>query len=88
MKKGLVLGSLLFGAEQWLLKGRTPWSLKLKMDDHQGLKPASQFEPISYPKPDGKLTFDKPSSVFLSNTHHAEEQPCHLRLKDIEIPIR
>ncbi|ETS98440.1 MULTISPECIES: electron transfer flavoprotein-ubiquinone oxidoreductase [Providencia] len=88
MKKGLVMGSLMFGAEQWLLKGRSPWTLKLKLDDHQGLKPASEFQPIHYPKPDGKLSFDKPSSVFLSNTNHAEEQPCHLRLKDNEIPIR
>ncbi|MTB66894.1 NAD(P)-binding protein [Providencia sp. wls1943] len=88
MKKGLVMGSLMFGAEQWLLKGRSPWTLKLKLDDHQGLRPASEFQPIHYPKPDGKLSFDKPSSVFLSNTNHAEEQPCHLRLKDNEIPIR
>lgn len=88
MKKGLVMGSLMFGAEQWLLKGRSPWTLKLKRDDHQGLRPASEFQPIHYPKPDGKLSFDKPSSVFLSNTNHAEEQPCHLRLKDNEIPIR
>lgn len=88
MKKGLVMGSLMFGAEQWLFKGRSPWTLKLKLDDHQGLRPASEFQPIYYPKPDGKLSFDKPSSVFLSNTNHAEEQPCHLRLKDNEIPIR
>lgn len=88
MKKGLVMGSLMFGAEQWLLKGRSPWTLKLKRDDHQGLRPASEFQPIHYPKPDGKLSFDKPSSVFLSNTNHAEEQPCHLRLKDNEISIR
>ncbi|WP_447046193.1 electron transfer flavoprotein-ubiquinone oxidoreductase [Vreelandella sp. H-I2] len=56
--------------------------------DHGVLKPASEFEKITYPKPDGKLSFDKPSSVFLSNTNHEEDQPCHLRLDDPEIPIQ
>ena len=55
--------------------------------DHAALKPASEFEKIDYPKPDGKLSFDKPSSVFLSNTNHEEDQPCHLKLEDPEIPI-
>ena len=55
--------------------------------DHAALKPASQFEKIDYPKPDGKLSFDKSSSVFLSNTNHEEDQPCHLRLSDPDIPI-
>ena len=55
--------------------------------DHAALKPASEFEKIDYPKPDGKLSFDKPSSVFLSNTNHEEDQPCHLKLEDSEIPI-
>ncbi|MBY5930535.1 electron transfer flavoprotein-ubiquinone oxidoreductase [Halomonas sp. DP8Y7-3] len=55
--------------------------------DHAALKPASQFEKIDYPKPDGKLSFDKSSSVFLSNTNHEEDQPCHLRLTDPAIPI-
>ncbi|MBY6030722.1 MULTISPECIES: electron transfer flavoprotein-ubiquinone oxidoreductase [Halomonas] len=55
--------------------------------DHAALKPASQFEKIDYPKPDGKLSFDKSSSVFLSNTNHEEDQPCHLRLTDPDIPI-
>lgn len=87
MKKGLYLGSLLFGAEQLLLKGRTPWTLKLKHADHESLQEAKNFQPIEYPKPDGILTFDKPSSVFLSNTNHEEEQPCHLKLQDSQIPI-
>ncbi len=87
MKKGLVVGSMLFGAEQLLLKGRSPWTLKLKYDDHEGLKEAKNFKSIVYPKPDGKLTFDKSSSVFLSNTNHEEQQPCHLRLKDNTVPI-
>ncbi|WP_283126712.1 electron transfer flavoprotein-ubiquinone oxidoreductase [Providencia stuartii] len=87
MKKGLYIGSLLFGAEQLLLKGRTPWTLKLKQADHQFLKEAKYFQPIVYPKPDGILTFDKPSSVFLSNTNHEEQQPCHLKLQDDDVPI-
>ncbi|WP_249978739.1 electron transfer flavoprotein-ubiquinone oxidoreductase [Vreelandella olivaria] len=56
--------------------------------DHGALKPATEFEKINYPKPDGKLSFDKLSSVFLSNTNHEEDQPCHLRLADPELPIR
>lgn len=88
MKKGLVMGSMLFGAEQLLLKGRSPWTLKLKQADHEGLKEAKNFKPITYPKPDGKLTFDRSSSVFLSNTNHEEEQPCHLKLADITVPIQ
>ncbi|EPO5265990.1 4Fe-4S dicluster domain-containing protein [Providencia rettgeri] len=88
MKKGLVVGSMLFGAEQLLLKGRSPWTLKLKQSDHEGIKEAKGFTPINYPKPDGKLIFDKPSSVFLSNTNHEEEQPCHLKLADTNVPIQ
>ncbi len=56
--------------------------------DHATLEPASRFEKIDYPKPDGKLSFDKTSSVYLSNTNHEEDQPCHLRLDDPEVPIR
>ena len=56
--------------------------------DYGALKPAAEFEKINYPKPDGKLSFDKPSSVFLSNTNHEEDQPCHLHLDDPELPIR
>nr|WP_275443271.1 MULTISPECIES: electron transfer flavoprotein-ubiquinone oxidoreductase [unclassified Halomonas] len=56
--------------------------------DHGALKPAAEFEKIVYPKPDGKLSFDKSTSVFLSNTNHEEDQPCHLRLADPELPIR
>jgi electron-transferring-flavoprotein dehydrogenase len=51
------------------------------------MKKASECEPISYPKYDGAISFDKPSSVFLSNTNHEEEQPCHLHLKDAQLPI-
>jgi electron-transferring-flavoprotein dehydrogenase len=58
-----------------------------KTPDHAQLKPASQARKIDYPKPDGEITFDKLSSVFLSNTNHEEDQPCHLQLKDASIPI-
>ncbi|NTV10224.1 MAG: electron transfer flavoprotein-ubiquinone oxidoreductase [Zoogloea sp.] len=81
MKKGLYLGSFLFGAEQKLFGGKVPWTLS-NSADHPALKPAAECTPIAYPKPDGVLTFDRLSSVFLSNTNHEEDQPCHLRLKD------
>ncbi|EGK72494.1 Electron transfer flavoprotein-ubiquinone oxidoreductase, ETF-QO [Methyloversatilis universalis FAM5] len=86
MKKGLWLGSFLYGAEQLLFKGAVPWTLR-NQADHTSLKPAASCAPIDYPKPDGVLTFDRLSSVFLSNTNHEEEQPCHLRLKDAAVPI-
>ena len=86
MKKGLWLGSFLFGAEQKLFKGKVPWTLH-NSADHLELKPAAQCPKIDYPKPDGVLSFDRLSSVFLSNTNHEEDQPCHLRLKDPSVPI-
>ena len=86
MKKGLYLGSFLFGAEQTLFKGKVPWTLAMT-SDHDKLKPAAECQPIAYPKPDGELSFDRLSSVFLSNTNHEEEQPCHLQLKDASVPI-
>ncbi|CAM3823125.1 electron transfer flavoprotein-ubiquinone oxidoreductase [Vreelandella rituensis] len=70
-----------------LLGGKLP-NLHDTTTDHGALKPAAEFEKITYPKPDGKLSFDKLSSVFLSNTNHEEDQPCHLKLKDPELPIR
>jgi electron-transferring-flavoprotein dehydrogenase len=70
-----------------LLGGKLPWTLSDPVPDHLQLKQASDCEPIDYPKPDGKLSFDKLSSVFLSNTNHEEDQPCHLKLKDESIPI-
>ncbi|AVZ78907.1 electron transfer flavoprotein-ubiquinone oxidoreductase [Zoogloeaceae bacteirum Par-f-2] len=87
MKKGLWLGSLLFGIDQKLFGGKVPWTLH-NSADHTALKPAAECAKIAYPKPDGVLTFDRLSSVFLSNTNHEEEQPCHLRLKDTSVPIR
>lgn len=86
MSKGLWLGSLLFGIDQQVLRGKAPWTLGLTAD-HGKLKPATQCAPIDYPKPDGTLTFDRLSSVFLSNTNHEEDQPCHLRLKDPALAI-
>ncbi|WP_246262052.1 electron transfer flavoprotein-ubiquinone oxidoreductase [Azoarcus taiwanensis] len=87
MKKGLWLGSLLFGMDQMLLRGKAPWTLH-NSADHTALKKASECTPIDYPKPDGVLTFDRLFSVFLSNTNHEEEQPCHLQLKDASVAIR
>ncbi|WP_198399174.1 electron transfer flavoprotein-ubiquinone oxidoreductase [Caballeronia hypogeia] len=87
MSKGLYLGTLMVGLEQKVLRGNVPWTLRHKHWDHEMLKPASQFTPITYPKPDGKLTFDRLSSVFISNTNHEENQPAHLTLKDGSVPI-
>ena len=86
MSKGLYLGSLMFGIDQTLLRGKAPWTLGLTAD-HLKLKDAADCQPIEYPKPDGVITFDRLSSVFLSNTNHEENQPCHLTLKDPLVPI-
>ncbi len=86
MKRGLWLGSLLFGIDQKVFGGKAPWTLH-NTADHTALKPAAECAKIDYPKPDGVLTFDRLSSVFLSNTNHEEEQPCHLQLKDASVPI-
>ncbi|NRO97635.1 NAD(P)-binding protein [Paraburkholderia sp. NMBU_R16] len=87
MSKGLYLGTLMVGIEQKLFGGNVPWTLHHKHRDHEMLKPAAQCAPIAYPKPDGKLTFDRLSSVFLSNTNHEENQPAHLTLKDPSVPV-
>jgi len=87
MSKGLYLGTLMVGIEQKLLGGNVPWTMHHKHSDHEVLKPASQCKPIAYPKPDGKLTFDRLSSVFISNTNHEENQPAHLTLKDASVPV-
>ncbi len=83
---GTNLGALLVGIDQTLFRGKAPWTLH-NIADHSKLKPAAECTPISYPKPDGVLTFDRLSSVFLSNTNHEENQPCHLQLKDAEAAI-
>ena len=87
MSKGLYSGTLMVGVEQTLLGGKFPWTLHHRHADHECLRPASECEPIDYPKPDGKLTFDRLSSVFISNTNHEENQPCHLVLKDATVPV-
>jgi electron-transferring-flavoprotein dehydrogenase len=87
MSKGLYLGTVMVGLEQKVLGGNVPWTVHLKHADHECLEPASQHKPIDYPKPDGKISFDRLSSVFISNTNHAENQPIHLTLKDAAIPV-
>jgi len=86
-KWGLYGGTLYTGFDQTVLRGRAPWTLKHRHADNETLKPAAQREKIEYPKPDGKITFDRLSSVFLSNTVHEENQPVHLTLKDDSVPI-
>ncbi|WP_051180588.1 electron transfer flavoprotein-ubiquinone oxidoreductase [Caballeronia insecticola] len=87
MSKGLVVGTLMVGIEQKLLRGNVPWTLHHRHSDHEMLRPASQCKPIEYAKPDGKLTFDRLSSVFISNTNHEENQPAHLTLIDSTVPM-
>jgi electron-transferring-flavoprotein dehydrogenase len=87
MSKGLYSGTVMVGIEQHLLAGKFPWTLHHGHADHECLRPASECKPIDYPKPDGTLTFDRLSSVFISNTNHEENQPGHLRLKDASVPV-
>jgi electron-transferring-flavoprotein dehydrogenase len=87
LSKGLYLGSVMAGIDQIVFRGKAPWTLRHSHADHECLKPAAQFTPIAYPKPDGKLTFDRLSSVFISNTNHAEDQPIHLTLKNPSVPV-
>ncbi len=90
-KKGRSTATLMTGIEQWLLPRlglkAPPWTLHRTAADHTYLKPAAECEPIVYPKPDGKLTFDRLSSVFISNTNHEENQPAHLTLKRDDVPV-
>ena len=86
-KKGRSIGTLMTGVEQWLLKGNMPWTIHRDKPDHACLKPAADCVKIDYPKPDGVLTFDRLSSVFISNTNHEENQPIHLTLKDASVPV-
>ena len=85
-------GPLMGGAFNWLsqviFRGRLPLTLHDKKLDYQCLKPAADCTPIEYPKPDGRISFDKLSSVYLSNTNHEENQPCHLQLADPDLPLR
>ncbi|MFT3821765.1 MAG: electron transfer flavoprotein-ubiquinone oxidoreductase [Rubrivivax sp.] len=90
-KYGNTVGTVMTGIEQWLLPKlgiqSPPWTKHRHAPDHGRLHAAGQVEPIRYPKPDGKLTFDRLSSVFISNTNHEENQPAHLTLKDPSVPV-
>ncbi len=90
-KKGLFVGSFMTGIEQWLLPKlgikSPPWTIHRDKPDHAMLKPSADCQPILYPKPDNKLTFDRLTSVFISNTNHEEHQPAHLTLKDASVPV-
>ena len=91
-KKGNTVGALMTGIEQWLLPRlgiqRPPWTIHRTQADHTTLRPAAEMPQISYPKPDGRLTFDRLSSVFVSNANHEENQPAHLTLKDAGVPVQ
>jgi electron-transferring-flavoprotein dehydrogenase len=87
MGKGLYVGTLMVGIEQKLFGGNVPWTVHTQYADHEYLKPADQCQKIDYPKPDGKITFDKLSSVFISNTNHEENQPAHLTLVNSMVPV-
>jgi len=86
-KLGALIGGAINWIEQNLLGGRAPWTVHDRTPDHATLVPAAQAQRIDYPKPDGRLSFDKLSSVFLSSTNHEEDQPVHLKLADPSIPI-
>ena len=90
-KKGVYVGALMTGIEQWLLPKlgirNPPWTIHRKLADHATLRPAADCPQIVYPKPDNKITFDRLSSVFVSNTNHEEQQPAHLTLKDASVPV-
>ncbi|MBV8124760.1 MAG: 4Fe-4S dicluster domain-containing protein, partial [Paucibacter sp.] len=91
-KYGKLVGNLMTGIEQWLMPKLgmrvPPWTLHNTTKDNEQLRPAAEMPRIDYPKPDNKLTFDRLSSVFVSNTNHGEDQPAHLTLKDSSVPVR
>jgi len=91
-KKGKLIGNLMTGIEQWLMPKlgikAPPWTLRNATRDNEVLRPASECPKITYPKPDNQITFDRLSSVFVSNTNHAEDQPVHLTLKDNSVPVK
>jgi electron-transferring-flavoprotein dehydrogenase len=86
-KKGRTIATVMTGVEQFVLRGNVPWTIHRTKADHECLKPAAECIRLEYPKPDGKLTFDRLSSVFISNTNHEENQPIHLTLKDASVPV-
>ncbi|WP_353437962.1 electron transfer flavoprotein-ubiquinone oxidoreductase [Polynucleobacter sp. UK-FUSCHL-C3] len=87
MSKGLYLGTLMVGVEQKLLGGNVPWTIHQRKADYEYLEPAKLHQVIDYPKPDGTISFDRLSSVFISNANHEENQPSHLTLKDQDVPV-
>jgi len=86
-KFGALIGAFLNAFDQFIFRGKLPFTLNNPTPDHECLKKSSEVTKIEYPKPDGVFSFDKLSSVYLSNTNHEEDQPCHLQLKDPSIPI-
>jgi len=87
MSKGLYTGTAMVGLDQILFGGKAPWTLHHAHADNETLQTKNEVRPIPYPKPDGVVTFDRLSSVFISNTNHREDQPVHLTLKDSRMPI-
>jgi electron-transferring-flavoprotein dehydrogenase len=87
-KFGFMIGSALVWIDQTIFGGKLPFTLKDEKPDYATLKPAAQSKQIDYPKPDNKISFDRLTSVFLSNTNHEEDQPCHLTLNDPDIPLK
>ena len=87
MSKGLYTGTAMVGIDQIVFGGRAPWTLHHDHADNETLKKKNEVQPIVYPKPDGVITFDRLSSVFISNTNHSEDQPVHLTLKDPSVPV-
>lgn len=87
-KFGTIMGGAFNFVDQNIFNGRLPFTLRDNSEDYAQLKPASECPMINYPKPDGEISFDKLSSVFLSNTNHEEDQRCHLQLSDIQIPLK
>ena len=87
MSKGLYTGTAMVGIDQIVFGGKAPWTLHHVHADHQTLKKKNEVGPITYPKPDGIVSFDRLASVFISNTNHSEDQPVHLTLKDTAVPV-
>ena len=90
-KKSPLMGKLMTGVEHWFLPKvgvkSPPWTLHNTVRDHTKLRPAAEMPQISYPKPDGVISFDRLSSVFVSNTNHVENQPAHLTLRNSTVPV-
>ncbi len=86
-KWGLWPAMIYSALDTFVFRGKAPWTLRTCHADNETLKPADQCQPITYPKPDGVLTFDRLSSVFISNTNHSEDQPVHLKLRDASVPV-